>query len=243
MANMKKHVGILNNTGVRCVVVFRKIPDDDENCLIVETERLPDMIHDNIMECVGSPEAQQTNDFYEILNRRTLSDGTNALQALHYKNFLRKTPIEAVSLLPFPGQKLPLGMLNAQIDGTMDQYTAKESVKQKEEVAAEVAANPMSDMNDPTMRAKALMLQADMLEAEAKGKREEALALDPELGVKKAGRPKSTPEEKAVAAEARKAKRRERDRAKAADKKSKKAEAVVQAAIDSKIVRDAERTA
>ena len=39
---LKKHSGLLKNTGVRVAVVFRKLPNDDKTCLIVETERLPD---------------------------------------------------------------------------------------------------------------------------------------------------------------------------------------------------------
>ena len=75
--NLKKHSGQLLNTGVRIAVVFRKLPNDENNCLIVETERLPDSYHDYLIQCLNSREASETNDFYEILNRRTFPDGLN----------------------------------------------------------------------------------------------------------------------------------------------------------------------
>jgi len=48
--NLKKHSGQLANTGVRVAVVFRKLPNDETNCLIVETERLPDSYHDYVIQ-------------------------------------------------------------------------------------------------------------------------------------------------------------------------------------------------
>ena len=240
LSRMKKHTGILSNTGVRCVVVFREIPTDESMCLIVETERLPDMYHDNIIECVNSKEAQDTNDFHTVLNRRTLSDGTNALQALHYKKFLRKVPVSSVTLLPFPGQSLPLELLNAQLAGTTDEYKAKEEAKEAAAKEEEYKANPMSDPDDVVSRARGLLVQAELLEAEAARKRVEAHELAPELdSEKKRGRPPLSAEEKAIRTEERKIKRRERDRAKAAEKKEAAAEASLTDAVDSKIVRDA----
>ena len=47
-----KHVGKLSNTGKKCVVVFRELPEDKENCLIVDTDACPDWMHDDIMNAV-----------------------------------------------------------------------------------------------------------------------------------------------------------------------------------------------
>lgn len=247
MSRMKKHVGLLTNTGVRCIVVFRKIPGDEENCLVVETDRLNDMYHNSLMEFVGSPESQKTNEFSEILNRRTFPDGLNALQALHYKGLLRKTPISMVNLLPFPGQVLPLALLNAQLDGTMDQYTEKKQAKEDAAIAEQRRINPMSDPTNPEAIAQGLLLQAELLEAEAKTKRAEAYEMAPQLNKaaepveKKRGRTPLSPEEKAQRVEERKVKRLERDRQKAAEKKAADKKAALQKKVDDKIQRDAAR--
>ena len=34
MVNIVKHTGKLDNTGQKCIVVYRKIPDDENNALI-----------------------------------------------------------------------------------------------------------------------------------------------------------------------------------------------------------------
>jgi hypothetical protein len=86
---LKKHTGQLANTGVRVAVVFRKLPNDENSCLIVETERLPDAMHDYVIQTLNSKEAFETNDFYEVLNRRTFPDGTNCLTSLHQRGFQR----------------------------------------------------------------------------------------------------------------------------------------------------------
>ena len=49
-----KHVGKLSNTGKKVVVVFRELPDDPENCLVVDTDALPDWFHDDIINAVMS---------------------------------------------------------------------------------------------------------------------------------------------------------------------------------------------
>lgn len=260
LSRMKKHVGILNTTGVRCMVVFRKVPGDENNCLIVETDHLTDMYHDNIVEICNSKESQEATELHEVLNRRTFGDGLNALQALHYKGFLRKVPVSQVILLPFPNQQVPLEMVNAQIDGNMQSYQNKEATQKQAEVEAERKANPLSDPSDPAGVAQGLLIQAEMLEAEAKKKRAEAEALDPSLKPKAAksttvkvttvtetttksrGRPKLSEEEKAIRAEERKVKRRERDRANAAKKKAEKEQQALTDAVNAKIVRDASRS-
>lgn len=233
---LKKHAGQLANTGVRVAVIFRKLPNDDSSCLIVETERLPDSYHDYVIQCLNSKEAVETNDFYEVLNRRTFPDGLNCLTALHQRGFLRKEPVTNITMLPLPGQAVPLALINATIDGKVAEYKAKQANPNSATVAETVA----KVMGDPTSVAKGLIMQAELLEQDALAKREEAYALVPDLKPGR-GRP-STPEElKAEKLEERKAKRRERDQRKAAETKVVKAETALDAKVAAKIKRDAAR--
>jgi hypothetical protein len=233
---LKKHAGQLANTGVRVAVVFRKLPNDDSSCLIVETERLPDSYHDYVIQCLNSKEAVETNDFYEILNRRTFPDGLNCLTALHQRGFLRKEPVTNITMIPLPGQAVPLALINATIDGKVAEYKAKLANPDSASIAETIG----KVMSDPTSVAKGLITQAELLEQDALSKREEAYALAPELKPGR-GRP-STPEElKAEKLEERKAKRRERDQRKAADTKVVKAETALDAKVSAKIKRDEAR--
>jgi len=233
---LKKHAGQLANTGVRVAVVFRKLPNDDSSCLIVETERLPDSYHDYLIQCLNSREAVETNDFYEVLNRRTFPDGLNCLTALHQRGFLRKEPVSNIKMLPLPGQAVPLELINATIDGKVAEYKAKQARDSLTTVEETVA----SAMRDPVGVAKGLITQAELLEADASAKREEAYALAPELKPGR-GRPTTPDELKAEKLEERKAKRKERDQRKAAETKVEKVETILDAKVAAKLKRDAAR--
>ena len=255
---LKKHAGQLANTGVRVAVVFRKLPNDDSSCLIVETERLPDSYHDYLIQCLNSREALETNDFYEILNRRTFPDGLNCLTALHQRGYLRKEPVTNITMYPLPNQPVPLGLINATIDKKVDEYMRKQKgeteltpvvdtrTPAEKQAAAEALAAKMQGEAVPTAnsvtQAKVLISQADALEATAAAKREEAYALAPELKPGR-GRPPTPEEEKAEKMEERKAKRRERDQRKAAEAKAEKKEADLDAKVKAKLKRDAARLA
>lgn len=248
LENLKKHQGTVNNTGARVAIVFRKIPNDDSSCLVVETDRLPESYHDGVIQALNSKESMETNDFYEVLNRRTFHDGTNCLTSLHQRGFLRKESIDNVTMLPLPGQPVPLALINATIDKTLDQYTAKEAAKkeapkedtrtlEEKNAAAELIA---AKMQDPALQAQTLISRAIQLEAQAEELRNEAYAMAPELKPGK-GRPALPEDLKARKLEERKEKRRERDRAKAAAIKQEKKDLDLKSRIDSKILRDAAR--
>ncbi len=241
--NLKKHQGILSNTGVRVAVVFRKLPNDDKSCLIVETERLPDSYHDYVIQTLNSREASETNDFYEVLNRRTFPDGTNCLTSLHQRGMLRKEPVTNITMIPLAGQKVPLELINAHIDGKVAEYKARQEVnidQVVEDAVIKVANKTSGDMQNSALIARGLIKQAELLESDATAKRNEAYALAPELrpGV---GRPALSEDIKAEKLEERKEKRRERDRARAATAKLNKVEAQIESSIESKAIRDAAR--
>jgi len=237
---LKKHSGILKNTGVRVAVVYRKLPSDDTSCLVVETERLPDSYHDYVIQCLNSRESTETNDFYEVLYRRSFPDGTNCLTSLHQRGFLRKESVDNVTMLPLPNQPVPLALINATIDKKVDEYRAKEAGKSST-TAKEVIDQTIKDtVADPVAVAKGLILQAELLEADANAKREEAYLLSPDLKPGR-GRPALPEEIMAEKLEERKAKRRERDQRKAAESKIEKKTQALTDKVNAKIVRDAAR--
>lgn len=242
LENLKKHAGTLNNTGVRIAVVFRKLPNDDTHCLIVETERLPDSYHDYLIQSLNSREASETNDFYEVLNRRTFPDGTNCLTSLHQRGFLRKEPVTNVTMLPLPGHAVPLGLINATIDKKVEQYTAAQKAQTDPIAAAVASANSSSAIpaGDTMAIAKGLIALAEQQEQDAAAKREEAYAMEPSLRPGK-GRPADPEDVKAEKLEERKEKRRERDQRNAAAAKVEKVEAGLNAKVAAKLKRDAAR--
>lgn len=234
---LKKHAGTLNNTGVRVCVVFRKLPTDDTHCLIVQTERLPDSYHDYVVQTLNSREALETNDFYEVLNRRTFPDGTNCLTSLHQKGFLKKEPVSNVTMFPLPGQPVPLELINATIDKKVEAYMAKQKTAPVGDSVTETVHAARSAGADPASIAKGLIFQAEVLEADALARREEAYQMAPELKPGK-GRPSDPEDIKTQKAEERKAQRRDKDREKAAKARIAKIENALESKVAAKIARD-----
>jgi hypothetical protein len=115
MPQFLKHVGQVNATGKRCVVVFRELPEEPNSCLVVETETLPDLYHDDLITAVESDSAQEDMDFYKFATRSVLHDGRNMLEAMHLSGWLKKLPTDQVTMLPTREIKIRLNDLNSQL--------------------------------------------------------------------------------------------------------------------------------
>jgi hypothetical protein len=113
MADIVKHVGQYGQK--KCVVVFREVPNETDQCLIVLSDGLEGRMHDELMDVIVGPEAQSSKDLADVLNRRQFSDGTNMLTSLHYAKRLTKVGTDMVDLTPLPGQRVPLAKLNEEL--------------------------------------------------------------------------------------------------------------------------------
>ena len=204
--SFRKHIG-RNHLGTRVVVVFREIPDDEAHCLVVETDSLPEMYQDQIMQEVNSRDAQQTVNLYEVLQRRSFGDGGQMLNTLHARGFIKKYPVEQIEMVPMPNRPVALSVINEQIstgkiaaetgadvpvsDAAKEDSGAGVSVDTSSGLVKPVVIEPVkvgSDGGDATKAAaESKLLQARLMEEDAKKMREEAYALDPSL--KKGGRP------------------------------------------------------
>ena len=168
-----KHVGKMKDSGSRVAIMYRTLPDDKENALVVSTDNLPNLYHDAFIAMIDSPEGQQSNELYEIANRRAFPDGKNMLNALHESVMLVKVPTQNVIVMPNPGNSIQLDVLNKEIAV----QTGAAKLQQTENILS---------MNK--QEAKNLLLQAEGLEAQAKTVRENAYNIDPDLRPKR-GRP------------------------------------------------------
>ena len=113
MANIVKHVGQYGQK--KCVVVFREVPNEEDNCLIVLSDGLEGRMHDELMGVVEGPEAQSAKNLADVLNRRQFSDGSNMLTSLHFAKRLTKVGVNMVDMTPLPGQRVSLKSLNDEI--------------------------------------------------------------------------------------------------------------------------------
>tara|TARA_A100001388_G_C28691101_1_gene461373 strand:+ start:429 stop:1043 length:615 start_codon:yes stop_codon:yes gene_type:complete len=201
MAEVMKHVGKVGEKPV--VVVFREVPNEPDNALIVETGTLEPDQHDALMNVIQSPEAQESNNVSEVLHRRTFPDGSNMLTSLHYSKKITKVPVNLVSLTPTPSQAVALEEVNAEIrkieagsNPPLNTEVDPATLETDPALAAEQSAPVSSD--DPLEVAKGILQQAMLMEEDVKAmqrdidlKKAEAYNMAPELQPKKGpGRPK-----------------------------------------------------
>lgn len=186
-----KHVGKYGEKP--CVVVFREVPNEPENCLIVETTSLEDQKHDELMNIVQSLEAQESNEISEVLSRRQFPDGSNVLNDLHFSKKLIKVSSSLVFLTPTPTDKIALADVNKEIK-KLDEGT---NPPLNTEVNPDTLMEQQIDESSVNSQAEGLLAQAELIEGDAKAmmedakaKRQAAYDLDPSLAPKKGpGRP------------------------------------------------------
>jgi len=203
-----KHVAKWNER--KCLVLFREVPGEPENALLIMTGELGATQHDELISVVDSDEAQANSDLAQVLNGRNFSDGRIMLQAIHSDGMITKAPVSEVMMTPTPNDNVPLKDLNesiAQIEAGKE--AEKPQIADTTEIDAQrdaVRPNALTEREQEEQIgiARGLLEQADMIEsdiervqqqmmADANSKREEAYARAPELKPKpKPGRPKKS---------------------------------------------------
>jgi len=126
---MLKHVGKHNDK--KCVIIFRKIPELEHMALIVYSDLLPRLVHDEVMRAVESPQGQEAAEINEVLFRTIMADGNNCLQSLHQNGMLKKVPTNQVLVTPTTTSSVRLDELNDILD---EMKKGEEAVKRLQEL-------------------------------------------------------------------------------------------------------------
>jgi hypothetical protein len=184
-----KHVGRVATTKKKCIIVYRTLPGDAHNCLIVPTENLPDAYHDAIINLVESNAGQDAYEFAEVMARSTFPDGSTMLSALHAQGRLIKVGTSDIEMTPTNSNTIILSELNQiiaeQRGVAVDELSLKsntpeikkaETVPVTETVAPTVTATVPST---PEAQAKQFRSEADRLSKQAAELRRQAEALVP----------------------------------------------------------------
>ncbi len=191
MPQFLKHVGQIDTTGKKCVVVFREIPGETDSCLVVETESLPQLYHDDVINAIESDSAQEDMDFYKYASRSVLHDGRNMLEAFHVSGWLKKMPTTQITMLPTREIKIRLDDLNVQLNQLNN--TGKTTSGDVNNPPAEESKTPgvLSD----SQIANQMRSQAAFFKKEAERLFAEAEELDPQTtSIPKATKPPVTTE-------------------------------------------------
>lgn len=217
---MIKHVGRHNQRKV--AVVYRQVPDETHMALVMYTDNLPMMVHDEAMKVLESELGQNAKDLAAALFRHVMPDGNNCLTYIHRAGYLKKVPCNQVIVTPTAKATIRLDELNdmlAKIEagGDAAQRMAdidanrgiKGVIQEGREVGMPASLQPqvattaagINDALSDTDIAQQRLDQATRMEAEAKGLlaeakrlKEEAKSLTPAKTTTKAsnGRPTKT---------------------------------------------------
>jgi len=168
---MIKHVGRHNEQKV--AIVFKTLPNDPTHALVVYSDTLPTFIHDGMMGVLESKNGQAANELAEELDKHTLGDGRNILQALHTDGYLTKVETRHVVVEANAKSGVRLDELNSML-GEMSTTGIKDQA------------------SDLVRRANAMLEEAYKLDPSLRPAPAEAVAEDvaPSEAPKKRGRPK-----------------------------------------------------
>ncbi len=211
---MLKHVG--RHGEKKVVGAYNTVPGEDHMALVIYSDSLPSMLHDEVMKVIESPAGQTAKSLADALFRNIMPDGNNTLGALHKGGFLKKVQTKQVILKPNAKSSVRLDELNeilkkmegsaeaakklADIDAGRGYADPSKNVSRDvgEPVKTEAAVNTSGVLTDADLanqrldQATKMESQAKTLLAEAKRLKEEASSLAPKTKAKNVRATKKT---------------------------------------------------
>lgn len=143
---MIKHVG--KHNGKKIILLFRQVPEEHHMCLVLYSDSLPQLIHDNVMRVLESAVGQQSKDLADALFRHTMDDGNNTLTTLHKSKLIKKVPTNQVIITPNSKTSIYLDKLNTLLNEIESGADAKQ---QYAELENQTTASPVmnQDVGEP----------------------------------------------------------------------------------------------
>jgi hypothetical protein len=187
-----KHVGKMKNNSARIAVVYRTVPGESNNALVVGTSGLPDSYHDGLMAVIESESGQQANELADVLAIRRFTDGEIMLHWLHARGQLKKVPTDLVLMTPNSQTQIPLTDLNKMIADqkgvTVNELAVTDGSQKKEKSSRKVEEIIVDDqlveattttLPEAQVTASDLRSMADKLFKEAQNLRKKADEIEP----------------------------------------------------------------
>ena len=112
-----KHVGVLAVDNAPVMILFRTVPKEPENCLVVGPNFLNSTYRDSLMRVIESDAGQGAWELGEHISTQKFPDGMNMLAVLHEENYIKKLPTKDI-LVTFGANKtgrIPLNELNQML--------------------------------------------------------------------------------------------------------------------------------
>lgn len=181
---MARHIARTRG-GEQLAVSYMLLPNSTTHALVTKIDLLPAQLQRALTGLIESPEAQHTETLADVLGRRTYADsGKNMLQVLHETRNLMKMPIDDIIMTPRSNVRVPLREVLVAMGRIVD--------VQQEQVQQEQGFNPHMNNQQAAVQeenvtiARNLIIEAEMLEADAHHKRMRAYSIAPQLAPAKA---------------------------------------------------------
>ena len=148
-----KHIGELVDGGAKVVIMYRTVPGEPNNCLVVGTKFLPDIHHNSFMKAVESEGGQDADEFADFASRQTFPDGTNMLAMLHNDNYIKKLKTNEI-MVTFgntPDGRILLNKLNEMVAKEKG-ITVKDMAKDPEAEASATKTTKKADAKKTTAK-------------------------------------------------------------------------------------------
>ena len=91
-----KHIGKLKDSNANVAIIFRTVPGEPENALVIGPKFLDNNYHDSFMKALESAEGQDSFELGTHLAKSRFNDGVEMLPYLHQNNFIKKVPTNNV---------------------------------------------------------------------------------------------------------------------------------------------------
>lgn len=192
--NMYRHVG-MTNTGQRCVVIMLQLRNedgtmiDDQKCLVVNTDSLPDRYHQNLMELVRDRQAQALPELYPFLQRRIMPDTNQDVVTSLGTRYIQAQSIDNIKMCPKPGIQVPLRKVlehMGRLNPAQQQHQAPQNINDWK-AQPDARFNPYdhnmqaNHVEHRASLAKSKLMEANDLMVQVNRLRAEAASLDPSL--------------------------------------------------------------
>ena len=158
----------MKNNSARVVIVYRTLPGDPNNALVVGTQGLVDFLHDSLISVLESDSGQQANELADIIAVRKFPDGNNMLEYLHNHGHLKKVATNMVIVMPNTTTQIPLDELNKLIAQQKGITLEELAIVPEGEATPEVVTEVPSEYKNKWDKARAE--KAAKLEAEQAAK-------------------------------------------------------------------------
>ena len=100
-----KHMGKMVDGSAPVAIIFRTVPGEPKNCLVIGPKFLDGNYQDTFMKALQSAEGQSAFELGHHLMKSRFTDGVEILPFLHRGNFIKKMPTDKIMVNMGAGNK------------------------------------------------------------------------------------------------------------------------------------------